>query len=246
LDIFAPPRAGQGHLRLLAEIAHEVASHQEVERLVGAAELDIRLHHDRVVRLHHQVQEFVQENGDPFLVPLGEIVALEEAGDGHLRGQADQLVKRQRLEPRAVAHDLEPVRRQDLPHLVEVGLRVDFDFVRRELGAGLLATAGVAHERRHVADDQNRLMPKVLELAELAEDDRVTQVDVRRAGVDPQLDPERLPLFGGPAKLRLQLGRGVDRDGAALELDQLRLGVSNHGRGLYKWVRITHQGTHNA
>ena len=47
-------------LRLLAVRALEVASDDEVEVLVGAAELDVRLDGDRVVALEQRVEELAQ------------------------------------------------------------------------------------------------------------------------------------------------------------------------------------------
>jgi hypothetical protein len=210
-------RRRQGDLRIQTRVAHEVAADHQVEQLVGAAELDVRLHLDRVVRLHHEVEELVQVDGHAFLVALREVVALHEVGDGHLGGDLDELVERQRLEPGAVAHDLEPLLRQHARDLVDVRLRVRLDLVGRELRPGLLLAGRIADERREVADDEHRGVARVLELPELAEHDRVAQVDVGRARVDAQLHAERSALL----ELLQQLLLGVDVDGAPEEVLQL-------------------------
>ena len=51
------------HLRLLAVVLLQRAAHQQVELLVGAAELDIGLQRHRVVALHQRIQEFMQRDG---------------------------------------------------------------------------------------------------------------------------------------------------------------------------------------
>ena len=50
-------------------------------------------------------------------------------------------------------------------------------------------------------------MAQVLELAQLAQDDRVAEVDVRRGGIDPELDAERAALLELPARGRPRGGR---------------------------------------
>ena len=73
-----------GDLGVLAGIAEEVAPHHEVERLVGAAKLNVGVDHDRVVPLHTRVEELVKANGAFGLIALGEIVTFEKPGHGHL------------------------------------------------------------------------------------------------------------------------------------------------------------------
>ena len=69
----------------------------------------------------------------------------------------------------------------------------------------------VADAGRPVADDEHRQVAGVLELAQLAEHDRVAQVDVGRGRVDPELDAQR----AAERQLALELaGREhVDRAG---------------------------------
>ena len=67
--------------------ALEVASHQQVERLVGPADLDVRLHHHRVVPLHEGIEHLVDVDRDTGLQALGEVVTLQRARHGRLRGE---------------------------------------------------------------------------------------------------------------------------------------------------------------
>jgi hypothetical protein len=57
-------------------------------------------------------------------------------------------------------------------------------------------------------------VPGVLELAQLAEHDRVTEMDVGRRRVDAELDPQRPPLL----ELALELALRQDVDGVAEEV----------------------------
>ena len=50
-------RRRQRHLRLLSVLALQVPAHEQVERLVPAAELDVRLDRDRVRPLEQRVEE---------------------------------------------------------------------------------------------------------------------------------------------------------------------------------------------
>src|SRR5438094_4334773 len=44
-------RHREGHLWVLSVVALELSAHQEVEELIGSAELDVGLHRDRIVSL---------------------------------------------------------------------------------------------------------------------------------------------------------------------------------------------------
>jgi hypothetical protein len=61
LDAVEPfeQRHGQDALRLLAVFLLQRAAHQQVELLVGAAELEVALQRHRVVALHQRVQQLV-------------------------------------------------------------------------------------------------------------------------------------------------------------------------------------------
>ena len=77
-------RQGQNALRLLPDGPLQVAAGQQVELLVGAADLDVRLKHHRVVCLHQRVQELVQAERLLFLEAAAEVVALQYPGDREL------------------------------------------------------------------------------------------------------------------------------------------------------------------
>ena len=69
-------------------MALQLAAHEQVEFLVGAPELDVRLQGDRVVALRKGIEELVDRDRLAALVALGEVVALEHPRDRVLRRQA--------------------------------------------------------------------------------------------------------------------------------------------------------------
>jgi hypothetical protein len=111
-------------LRRLAGVALEVAAHEEIEFLIGAAELDVALEHDGVVALHDGVEEFVDADGLLGLEALVEVFALEHLGDGGLGGEADQICVTELVEPLGVEADLGERAIEDAEDLLGVGLGV--------------------------------------------------------------------------------------------------------------------------
>ena len=104
-------------------------------------------------------------------------------------------------------------------------LRVDL--LAGELRPRRRAPARVAHARGVVADDQHDGVAAVLELAQLAQDHGVAEVDVGRGRVDPELHPQRPAL----AQLALEraLGQGVDGV-AGEETGRLARGLPSWGQ----------------
>jgi hypothetical protein len=86
---------------------------------------------------------------------------------------------------------LDAVGIQDLARLFDVGARVGVDLLAGELRPRRGAAARIAHARGVVADDQDHDVPAILKLAQLAQDDGVAEMDVRRRGIEPELDAQR-------------------------------------------------------
>ncbi len=201
---------------LLAEVLLQVATHEEVELLVGAAELDVGSHRDGVVALGQRIEHLEHRDRLVRRPALGEIVALEDARYRGRRGQLEDLLGGEPAEPLAVVRHLESGRIvvEDEQSLLLVGARVGVDDRGIEAGPRLGAARGVADARRVVADDEHGDVTGVLELAQLVEDDRVPQVDVGRGGVDAELDAQRPALALGAGKLGGEGSRGQHLDGA--------------------------------
>ena len=116
-------RQGQDALRLLAVVPLHLAADQQVEFLVGPAQLDVRLQRHRVVSLRQRIQELVDRDRLAALVALGEIVALQHARHRVPRRQLDHPVGAERREPFRIERDLGLLAVEDQEHLVRVGLR---------------------------------------------------------------------------------------------------------------------------
>ena len=82
-----------------------------------------------------------------------------------------------------------------LAQLLEIGAGVGLDLLSRQLNTGCTFARGVTDARGEVANDQNRGVARILEGPQLAEEDRVTQVNVTAGRIDAELDPQGTPLL---------------------------------------------------
>ena len=73
-----------------------------------------------------------------------------------------------------------------------VGLGVREHFLTRHTFARLAAPAGVADEAGEISNQKNDRVPEVLKLPQLAQSDRMTEVNIGRRRVEPLLDDQRL------------------------------------------------------
>ncbi len=192
------------HLALLAVLLLQLAPDQQVELLVGAAELDVGLHRHRVVALHQRVQQLVHRDRLLLAEALGEVVALQELRDGIARGEPDHALRAERARPRRVEQDLGLVRIEDLEHLVPVGPGVLLDLLGTQRRAGGVAPGRVADHPGEVADQELNMVAEVLKVAQLVDDHRVAEMEVGSSRVHAELHPE--PAAG------LELANEVVRD----------------------------------
>ncbi|MCY1538707.1 hypothetical protein D9M68_742600 [compost metagenome] len=188
-------RHRQDALRLLAVFDLQVPAHQQVELLVGAAQLQIALERHRVVALHQRVQELVHADRRAGLETVVEVVALHHARHGVLGRQLDHAHRAQRQAPFAVVADLGARRVQHQAGLLVVGLGVGLDLLGGEWRTCVVAARGVADQAGEVTNEKDHLMPQVLQLAHLVEHHRVADVNVGRRRVQPQLDAQGLPAL---------------------------------------------------
>ena len=184
-------RGGADDLGGLAEILLDLAAHQQVELLVGAAKLDVGLQGHRVVGLRQGVEQLVDGDRGALFVALREIVALEHAGHGVFAGQADEVLESERREPLAVVADHGFRAVEDLKNLLFVGFGVGLDGFAGEWGAGDVAACGIADHGRTVADDENHGMAEILKMLHLADEDGVAEVQVRGGRVEADFHAQR-------------------------------------------------------
>ena len=149
LDAIQPLEQRRRHhdLRFEAVGRHEVAADVEVEELIGAAELDVSLQEDRVVRLGERVEELVERDRLTGLEALLEVASFEHLRDAVLRREAHPAEAAERLEPLAVEAHLRLLRIEDLEDLRLVGLGVVLDLFRRQRRPRLRAAGRIPDER---------------------------------------------------------------------------------------------------
>ena len=208
----------------LAVRALDVAPEEQVELLVRAAELDVGANRDRVVALHERIEQLEDRNGLTRGEALGEVVALEDLRHGRRAREAEELLHGH-VEPLGVEPHLGLLAVEDLEGLLRVRARVGVDLLTRELRAQGGAPARIPDAGGVVAHDEDHDVAAILELPQLLQDDRVTEVDVRSGGVQTELDAQRT----APRELALQLAGREAVDGVAREELGVR-GGGDHGR----------------
>ena len=171
----------------------QVTSDQQVERLVGAAQLHVGAQRHRIIGLGDRVQELVKTDRALGSVARGEVFALEHPGDREARRFADDVFEGQGREPRRVEFDARPRHVDDLAELRAVGVRVRANLVAGERLARLRPPRGVTDHAGEIADDHDHLMAQLLEIAQFGQHDGVPQVQVGRRRVEAQLDLQRRP-----------------------------------------------------
>ncbi len=107
-----------------------------------------------------------------------EVVALEELAHSEVGGEVDKVGEGELAQPVGVVADDGAFRVQHLEGLLSVRPRVGLQLLGSQHGARALLVAGVADQAGEVADEEGRLVPQVLELAQLAHGHRVPQGEV--------------------------------------------------------------------
>ena len=199
----------------------QLAADQHVELLIGAANLEVGFERDRIVTLDHGIEQLMQEQRLLVGEPLLEVVALQHAGDAHLRRNLDQAAHAELVHPFAVEADLGQLAIENLERLRAIGFRVALDLLARQRLARLGASGGIADHRGEVADQENHGVARALKVAQLLQRQAVTEMQIGRGRIHPELDPER------PAEreFRRELRRRNNFGGAAGERGRLFIGL---------------------
>ena len=169
----------------------ELSPHEQVKLLVGAAELHIRLQHDRVIPLDQRVKELMNADRQLRLIALFEVLPFKHPGHGMLGSELDQVAGGHFRHPLAIKGDPGLLGIKDPVDLGLVGLRVRRNFLLREMFSRFRLTRGVADHPGKVTDQEDDLMTELLELSHLVQEHRMPQMDIRRSRVKPGLHPER-------------------------------------------------------
>ena len=166
------------------------------------------------------------------VVPDGEIVPLQELRDGEVGCESYHLGEVEFPEPLALPHHLGAHLVNQCEELAHVRFGVRLYLLVGEHGTRHRLSAGVAYLRRPVADDQDDLMPQLLELAQFAQSDDMSQVDVGPTGVEPHLQSQG--LFSLHELVEFTLDDHLDYPSA---LDMLQSGIIDHWRSPLRTAR---------
>ncbi|MDF2640998.1 MAG: peptidase [Pseudomonas sp.] len=197
LDAVQPfqQRHGQNALRLLPIRTLQFAPHQQVEFLIGAAKLYVRLERNRVVTLHQRVQEFVDGDRLIALITLVEVIALKHPRHGVLRRQTNEVSRAELVHPRGVERDFGFLGIENLEDLRLVGLGVVEYLLARQWRTSCALAARITDHAGEVTDQEYDLVAQILKLTKLINKDGVPQMQIRRRRVEPCLDTQRLATF---------------------------------------------------
>ena len=122
-------RPGQADLRELPVLLLQGAADEQVEELVGRAQLHVRFQRHRVVPLRQRVEQLVQRDRHLARISLLEVIPLQHARQRVLRRQLDEARRAQRQEPLAVEPHLGAAAIEQLEDLLLVRLGVGGDLL---------------------------------------------------------------------------------------------------------------------
>jgi hypothetical protein len=174
-----------------------VLPEQDIELLVGSPNLDIRVQDDRVIPLHQRVEELVDKNGRVLFVSLSKIITFEHTGDRVTGRKLDHILEIHLVKPLAVKADGRLLFIEYFKDLSLVGLGVLHDVFCRQLFPGRGLAGRVADHAGEITYDYDDVVTEVLERLHFPQNDGMTEMNVRRGGIEAELDIQRLALLRG-------------------------------------------------
>ena len=173
----------------------EVAAHQQVELLVGAAHFHVGLEGHGVIALAEGIDEFVDGDGALLAEAFFKVVAFHHAGHGIAGGQTDEVRGVHLAQPVGVEFHDGLFGVEDLEDLLLVGLGIGDDLFLGQGGTGLGAAGGVADAAGEVTDQEDDLVAQFLKVAHLVHDHGVAQMQVGSGGVKAHLHAQGRAAF---------------------------------------------------
>ncbi len=153
----------------------------------------------------------------------------------NLAAKPDKALEAKRKQPFAVEADFGLGRIEDLEDLRLVGLGVGVDLLAGERRTRGVASGGIANQSGAVADEENGGVAHVLEVLELAHDDRVAEVKIGRGGVHAELDAQRPAGLVRLLETLAEVGFADDFNRALAQILQLFFnGTESHIARLYE------------
>src|SRR3989344_3694076 len=189
LDAVSPNEKCRGKDLLLrhTEASLNAAAHQEIQKLVMPADLNIGLHRNGIIPLKQRVERFQGGHIASRSEALSEILALHHLLNARGSGKSQEGLQAALLIPRAVVIHLSFLHINNLSCLSEICLLVLLHLRFREWMTRLGLTGWVADLAREVADDEHNFMPKILELFQFSQNDRVPEMQVGCRRVNAEL-----------------------------------------------------------
>ena len=140
----------------------QLAPHQQIKFLIGAAEFEVGFQRHGIVALHQRIHEFMDRYRLVAFVAFGKIVAFEHARYRVCGGEFNHVRRVHFVHPRRIKRDFSFVAVEYLEYLLGVGLRVARHVFARQRRARGVFTGGVANHAGKVADEEQNVMAEVL------------------------------------------------------------------------------------
>src|SRR5207247_11323811 len=138
-----------------------------------------------------------------------------------------------RHQPFGIERDFGLVAVENQKHLIGIRLRVMGDFFGGQRRACGVASGRIADHAGEIADQEDDVMPKLLELAQLVELNGVAEMKVGPRRVEALFDRQRLAAL----ELRYELRLDQELFRPALEHGQVKVNVEAHCR-FYRWNAV--------
>ena len=137
----------------------------------------------------------MDSNGLAAVVTLAEIITLEHARNRAARCQLDHIGAALAAHPFGIEHNPGFFMIQDFEYLLLVSFGILLHFGLRERRPGGTFSGRVPDHAGKVADQEQHLMPQILELLELVDQHRVPEMQVGRSRIKTSLDFQRVSLL---------------------------------------------------
>ena len=185
------------------------------------AQFDVGLEGDGVVCLDQRVDQLVHADRLVALVAGAKILSFHHPRQGVAAGQLDDAARAQLVQPATVVVDHRGLSIEDLEDLPGVSLHVRLDLPEGQLWPGGVATGGVADQAGEIADQEDHAVAELLEVAHLAQQHGVAEMQIGCRRVEAGLDRQRFAGDAGPLQLGAQLVLVDQVDGTALQQFEL-------------------------
>ncbi len=118
--------------------------------------------------------------------PLAEIFALEHLLQRNTAVQSDDLFKRHRSKPIAVANRFGAGRIENLEGLLAVTFRIGQHFLVRQVWPRCRSAARIADHSGKIANNEHCLVAEILKLPQFSQNDRVAEMNIRTRWIDTE------------------------------------------------------------